>query len=111
MIHDGEKWAGYRNELVGTDEMGPQISATAPKKQSDGSTTLADGDLWISTADLENFPLVYKWNSFIAKWVLVDNSDQTTEDGILFHDARWSTSGESTTASSIPKRYVIMEST
>jgi hypothetical protein len=101
MIHDGEKWAGYRNELVGTDEMGPQISATAPKKQSDGSTTLADGDLWISTADLENFPLVYKWNSFIAKWVLVDNSDQTTEDGILFHDARWSTSGESTTASSI----------
>jgi hypothetical protein len=103
MIHDGDKWVGYANEVLGSDPLGPQVSATAPKKQADGSTALVDGDLWISTADLENFPLVYKWNFLTKKWVLVDNSDQTTENGILFRDARYTATGANATgdASSI----------
>ena len=92
MVHDGDVWTGYRNTNPLTDPAGPFVGATRPTKQSNG-TELKDGDLWISTADLENFPLIYKFNYVTKKWVLVDNSDQTTENGILFHDARWSAIG------------------
>ena len=91
MIHDGTNWVGYSNGTTDTDPAGPQVSATAPTTQSDGSI-LVEGDLWISTADIENFPMIYKRVN--AKWSLLDNSDQTTEDGVLFRDARYNTSGE-----------------
>jgi hypothetical protein len=101
MIHDGSKWVGYLtstspyyNSSVAdqTDPMGPIVSATAPIEQSDG-TDLKEGDLWISTADLENFPLIHRWNNDTKKWVLLDKTDQTTENGVLFHDARWTADG------------------
>jgi hypothetical protein len=73
-----------------------------PEEQSDGSG-LVNGDLWISTADLENFPAIYRYDSGAGatlgeKWVLLDKTDQTTEDGVLFADARWSDSGAATEA-------------
>ena len=100
MVHDGETWVGYQNfeEYSNTDPNGPIVSATAPELQSEGGD-LVTGDLWISTADIENFPQVYKFNFDLAnlpiakRWVLVDKSDQSTEDGILFADARYNTSG------------------
>ena len=100
MIHDGTNWVGYNNydHPFATDPNGPQVSATAPELQSNGDV-LRTGDLWISTADLENFPQVYKFNYELAnlpipkRWVLVDKTDQSTEDGILFADARYNTSG------------------
>jgi hypothetical protein len=100
MIHDGSNWVGYNNytDYGVTDPHGPQVAATAPELQSAGGD-LVTGDLWISTADLENFPQVYKFNFELAnlpiskRWVLVDKTDQSTEDGILFADARYNTSG------------------
>jgi hypothetical protein len=62
------------------------------------------GDLWISTADLENFPTIYRYNGNLypsqvgdasQAWELVDKTDQTTEEGVLFADARWNTAGSS----------------
>lgn len=96
MIHDGSTWVGYRNELGDTDPEGPIVSASQPVNgdRSDGGD-LVDGDLWISTADLENFPTIYRWNSLDLEWVLLDKADQTTENGVLFADARW-TSGPGT---------------
>ena len=96
MIHNGTHWVGYlnytQNQVGGTttDPAGPIVSASKPTVQSDG-TALANGDLWIDTSDLENFPRLYKYNYLTKKWILVDNSDQSTEEGILFHDARWTT--------------------
>jgi hypothetical protein len=101
MIHNGTYWKGYKNYVTSSNATGPQVSASAPKKQSDGVTSLVDGDLWISTADLENYPLVYRYNGSSLKWVLVDSTDQTTENGILFHDARWATDGSQSAPSSI----------
>ena len=104
MIHNGSTWVGYSNYNQrgtapnGTDPAGPTVSATAPKTQQDGTTALSNGDLWIDTSDLENFPMIYKWNYPQQKWALVDNSDQSTEDGIVFHDARWGVDGGTTTA-------------
>ena len=106
MVHNGTYWVGYlqytQNQGGGdtTDPAGPIVSATKPTKQSDG-TPLANGDLWVDTSDLENFPRLYKFNYTTKKWVLVDASDQTTENGILFADARWNTTGEGSAPSSI----------
>ena len=101
MYHNGSTWVGYRHSSAFplSDPLGPTVSATAPKFQQDGVTPLVDGDLWISTEDIENYPLIYRRK--LAKWVLVDSSDQTTEEGVLFHDARWSTAGSSTEAGAI----------
>ena len=59
---------------------------------------MVTGDLWISTADLETYPQVHRYNSDLSKWIALDESDQTTEDGILFADARFGTSGGTATA-------------
>ena len=76
-------WATYSNDA--------QFSASAPTLQSDGASSLVDGDIWIDSSDLENFPKIYKRASSV--WVLVDNADQVTSDGILFGDFRASSSG------------------
>jgi hypothetical protein len=117
LVHNGTEWVGYKFPgdigtgkeaspyfSYGTDVNGPIISVTKPKFQSDGVTPVVIGDLWISTADLENYPLVYIYD-FNNQWRLLDNSDQTTENGILFHDARSGTSGG--TAISAPSGTII----
>ena len=102
LVHDGTAWRGYQNvtsdvrgyDLSQTDPEGPIFSATAPIQQSDGSS-LVYGDLWIDTSDLENYPRIYRWQrqDAVDQWILLDNTDNTSEDGILFADARWGTSG------------------
>jgi hypothetical protein len=95
MYHNGTTWKGYRDAqaLPNTDPLGPIVSATQPTVQSD-STALVTGDLWVDTSDLENYPQIYKYNADTAAWTLIDNTDQTTEDGILFAAARYSTTGQ-----------------
>jgi hypothetical protein len=93
MIHNGTTWVGYQNEISVADAGGPFVSATAPETQRDG-TVLETGDLWIDTNDIENFPMIYKYNKDLLKWILVDKTDQSTEDGVLFADARYNTAGE-----------------
>lgn len=115
LVHDGTKWVGYLNadspyynvdEAEQTDPNGPIVSATTPLLQSDG-TALKNGDLWIDTSDLENYPQIYRFNANLVntpvanRWELLDKSDQTTENGILFSDARWSTAGSDQIAASI----------
>jgi hypothetical protein len=106
MVHNGTTWIGYRNytqNAVGgdaTDPAGPKVSATQPTVQSDG-TPLGHGDLWIDTSDLENYPLIKRYNYLTKKWALLDNADQTTENGVLFRDARWNTDGLTATKAEI----------
>ena len=104
MINNGYNWVGYLDEtaqaynqsiyLSGgalvTDPNGPLITSTMPTKQSDGTTDLANGDIWINPQDTEAYPTIYKFNGLTQKWVLVDNTDHTTTQGIVFADARWS---------------------
>jgi hypothetical protein len=102
LIQNSGAWVGYRNDtndvrgfdLSDTDPAGPLIAATAPIEQSDG-TQLEYGDLWIDTSDLENYPKLYRWElvSGVAQWVEVDTTDQVTQNGILFADARWAGNG------------------
>ena len=108
LYHNGTTWVGYADSTAfnTADPAGPIVSASMPIQQSDGSA-LVTGDLWISTADLENYPTVYRYNVNISgttaqKWgTPLDSSDQTTEDGMLFADARYGTgAGTSTVAPS-----------
>ena len=98
MVHDGTKWRGYRNVFPTTDPNGPQVRATKPLTQSNGITALVDGDLWIDTSDDDNYPMIYRFDTskpgtVATKWVPVDKTDQTSEDGILFADVRWTAEG------------------
>ena len=92
--HNGTTWVGRLSIAANAsiDPEGPIVSATEPTVQSDG-TALVVGDIWIDTSDLENYPKIYKYESTTDgnDWVLVDNTDQTSEKGILFADARQNT--------------------
>jgi hypothetical protein len=104
MIQDDGAWQGYQNvtndvrgyNLTDCNAAGPIISATAPTTQTDTALSpLALGDLWIDTSDLENYPKLYRWEtvSGIDQWVEIDTTDQVTQNGILFADARWAPNG------------------
>lgn len=100
MVHNGTTWKGYRQVYASTSSEGPVVSASTPD-----SAYEVDQQLWISTEDMENFPIIRRWSADLQEWVLVDKTDQITEEGILFADARWTTgpglSTESSTESSI----------
>jgi len=104
LVNDGSHWRGYAstagkvvvNQGVGytngysqTDANGPIISATQPTTNSSGGV-LQHGDLWINTSNLQAWPQIYRYNFLTKAWVLIDTTDHTTSNGIIFADARWS---------------------
>jgi hypothetical protein len=104
MIQNNGDWVGYQNvtndvrgyDLSLTNAAGPIFSATAPTTQTDDAESpLAYGDLWIDTADLENYPIISRWEQVNGEdqWVTINNADQTTINGVLFADARWAPNG------------------
>jgi len=113
MIHNGNTWVGYRHSSAPYYEVPgatlrtgylPVVAASNPYV----SGVTVTGDLWISTADLDNYPTIYRYNSDLTdigdatlRWELVDKTDQTTEEGVLFADARWNISGTGTAQSTI----------
>lgn len=104
MIHNGSIWKGYQNvtndargfDLSTTDPEGVIVSSSEPTTQTD-ETALVHGDLWLDSSDLENYPMLYRYQSVDGEnqWVAIDKTDQTTENGILFADARYM--GDTTT--------------
>jgi len=104
MINNGSNWVGYQNlstdargyPLTTTDPMGVIVAASQPFTQSDGSN-LVMGDLWLDTSDLENWPLIRRYDGL--NWNQIDNTDQVSQNGILFADARWDNSGTTDAAS------------
>jgi hypothetical protein len=104
MIQNNGDWAGYQlvnNDVRGfdltlTNASGPIFAATAPTTQNDtAESPLAYGDLWIDTSDLENYPLISRWENVngVDQWVSIDTTDQVTQNGVLFADARWAPNG------------------
>ena len=96
MIHNGTTWVGYGNFYGDTDPAGPIVSATQPTLFADGTTEIdaaADGQIWVDTSDIENYPVIKRWNGDLLRWQALDVTDQTTENGVLFADARWATAG------------------
>jgi hypothetical protein len=102
LINDGSKWVGYRSEdspyaetpLSTRIGYTPVVSPTKPANP-------ADYDLWIDTSDLEHYPMLKRYNDSFKRWDQVDVTDNTTEQGIIFADARWAADGESSQAAAI----------
>ena len=98
MINDGTGWKGYQNvakdvrnfNLQNTDANGVIVSATQPVSQSSGDSLVA-GDLWLDSSDLVNYPALSRFNGSI--WVAIDNTDHVSNNGIIFADARWDSTG------------------
>ena len=128
MVNYNGQWNGYKNVNYdtngfptntganATDPNGPIIAATAPTLQSDG-TALVYGDIWIDTTDLENYPMINRWQQVVTnnvgvdQWVMLDNSNQTSSTGVLFADARWATNGDTNPANDpIPSISSLLES-
>lgn len=111
LVNYNGAWRGYKNQNYdangfptptgtnATDPKGPIVSASAPTLQSDG-TALVYGDLWIDTSDLENYPVINRWQSVdgVNQWVRIDNADQVNPNGVVFADARWATDGSTNPA-------------
>ena len=75
----GNAWA------VGADI---QYSTTAPTLDT-SLAALADGDIWVDTtlatgANERDYPKIYRHNG--AAWVKHNNTDQTTQNGVVFAD-------------------------
>jgi hypothetical protein len=95
-VNDGGtmKWHAYANSndrgtagsIVSGGLRDLQIVSSEPTTQSDG-TALADGDIWIDSNELDSYPKIYKYNNSTSKWVLLDNTDQSTDSGVVFADA------------------------
>ena len=106
MVNMGTRWKGYRvagtdirnYDLSRTDVNGVIVSASKPVAQSTADP-LANGDLWLDTSDLVNYPKLSRYNTALAKWVPLDNTDHVSSNGIIFADARWDTNGQSDVAS------------
>jgi hypothetical protein len=77
LINTGTAWATFSGDK--------QIAVLAPTSRTDG-TPLLNGDVWISTDNLDLYPQVYRWLS--GAWVLLDNADQETSTGIVYGDFR-----------------------
>jgi hypothetical protein len=106
MVNTSAGWRGYKNvnyDASGfplpsgtnlTDPNGPIVSASEPTVQSDG-TALAYGDIWIDTSDLDNYPIINRWQQVdtVDQWVRIDNTNQTSSTGVVFADARWALNG------------------
>ena len=115
MIHDGTAFKGYKNvtsdargfNLSNTSPDGVIVSATEPGAtdgQSDG-TALVSGDIWLDSSDLENYPKLYRYDASKVdgeKFVLIDNTDQVSESGILFADARFHLDSDSNVITKTP---------
>jgi Phage tail sheath C-terminal domain len=104
MIQNNGAWVGYKtvtndargDNLTLTNASGPIFSYTPPTTQNDANNSpLQYGDLWIDTSQLDNYPVLSRWSNVNGQdqWILVSNSDATTQNGILFADARWAPNG------------------
>lgn len=87
LVRNGNSWVELASE---NNQLFVQPGEPNPNTQG----PFVDGDVWVSTLGTLVYPSIRRWriNSMNpadpGTWVLVDNSDQTTPDGVIFADAR-----------------------
>lgn len=64
------------------------IQSDDPTTTPSTAASVTAGDLWVETDQVASYPVIYRRNAGDTAWVLIDNTDQTTPDGIVFADVR-----------------------
>ncbi len=77
MVNNGTVWQGYKVAF-------PNASIYVTSEEP--TVGLVNDDLWIDTNSIE-YPAIKKYVE--GFWTLVNNTDQTTPDGVVFADARY----------------------
>lgn len=92
MVHDGNTWVGLNNSA----DYGPEaeVIVSASRPQLSVAQKEVNNHIWVDTSSLEDFPVLYRWNADLVIWEQLDVTDQVTEDGVLFADARYGVTGE-----------------
>ena len=79
MVGNGTVWQGYKKAYPNAD-----IYVTSEDPSS--NATMTNNTLWIDT-DEDEYPTIKRW--FGDDWELLDNTDQSTPNGVVFADARF----------------------
>jgi hypothetical protein len=63
-----------------------EISGTVYLQSAQPTTGMSSGDYWIDSDQIGEYPVISKYTG--SQWIQLDNTDQTSPNGILFRDAR-----------------------
>ena len=77
LVNDGDEWRGLGDNRV-------YITSADPLFEN----SLNDGDIWLDSSDLENYPMLRRWDASGNTWETIDLTDQSSPSGIIFADAR-----------------------
>jgi len=80
MVNNGTSWVGFNN-AVGYENAKIYVTAEDPTSLNQ---IITENSVWINSA---NFPEIRRYIG--GDWMLVDLTDQSSPDGILFADARY----------------------
>lgn len=107
---DGTAW--FDNTLTSLDVYkidSGDYTAVTPTYSTSAPNSPSDGDVWIDTtnagygqANERSYPVVKVYNNSLAQWITHDNTDQTTERGVLFANITDTAGDASTTISGAP---------
>lgn len=88
----GDVW--FNDELDGLDVYvvnGANFDAVTPTYAKTAPSGPSDGDVWINTnlsdsgqVNDRSYPKIYVYNNALSQWILHNNTDQSTERGVLF---------------------------
>lgn len=92
---------------------GANYDAVTPTYAKTAPTGPSNGDVWVDTnlADFgqqneRDYPKIYVYNTGLSQWILHNNTDQTTERGVLFADITDTLGDASTPISDAPDALV-----
>jgi hypothetical protein len=77
-------------------DFGGTVTAASSKP-----TTPSSGDIWVDTVAVDKFPSMYKYNGTTSAWDAIDNTDQTTTNGVVFGNFRATSSSALETVTTI----------
>jgi len=83
MVNNNGAWNGYVNKYTDAKVF---AQPSAPLYHDEEHNQLCENDIWVNTAAV-NYPEIHRYIQDEG-WVLVDNTDQTTPDGVIFADVR-----------------------
>jgi hypothetical protein len=87
---DGTLWysTSLQVDLLENNGLGQwdEVTGTIYLQPAEPTTGLSAGDFWVDSDQLDDYPVISKYSG--TEWVQIDNTDQTTVNGILFRDAR-----------------------